>query len=127
MPLWLKGSLSELVFTYGNYDNKSNPPTFNLQFDGNNWGAPVETMMNFSTIKEVVYSLNHGNTITVCLAQTHHDHIPFISTLEVRSLDSDTYNYVDSDYPLFFLARRVYGTNRYVRYVYVCIQHRSTN
>ncbi|XP_026415804.1 probable LRR receptor-like serine/threonine-protein kinase At1g05700 [Papaver somniferum] len=73
-------------------------------------------MMNFSTIKEVVYSLNHGNTITVCLAQTHHDHIPFISTLEVRSLDSDTYNYVDSDYPLFFLARRVYGTNRYVRY-----------
>ncbi|KAI3950061.1 hypothetical protein MKW98_008506 [Papaver atlanticum] len=102
-------------FYYANYDNKSNPPTFNLQFNGNNWTQIVTTMENLAT-EEVVYSLNHGNTITVCLAQTHRDNIPFISSLEVRSLESDMYSYVDSNYPLFFMSRKAYGTNTIIRF-----------
>ncbi|MCL7027459.1 hypothetical protein MKW94_021101 [Papaver nudicaule] len=108
-------------FFYGNYDNKSNPPTFNLQFNGNNW-TQVRTS-DCLTYAEVVYSLNHGNTITVCLAQTHPENVPFISALEVRSLDSDMYSYVDSNYPLLFMSRTAYGTNSNstVRYAYIHI------
>ncbi|KAI3995667.1 hypothetical protein MKX01_031440 [Papaver californicum] len=102
-------------FYYGNYDNKSNPPAFDIQFNGNKW-ASVETSMIKVVYKEVVYSLNQGNTITVCLAQTTYDTIPFISALEVRSLDSDIYGYVDSSYPLIFTQREAYGTSTIVRY-----------
>ncbi|XP_026415800.1 probable LRR receptor-like serine/threonine-protein kinase At1g51810 [Papaver somniferum] len=103
-------------FFYGNYDNKSSPPTFNLQFNGNNWTQVItDTCL---TYVEVVYSLHHGNTVTVCLAQTHRDNVPFISAIEVRSLDSDMYSYVDSNYPLFFMSRTAYGTstNNTIRY-----------
>ncbi|KAI3926379.1 hypothetical protein MKX01_032567 [Papaver californicum] len=102
-------------FFYGNYDNKSNPPTFNLQFNGNSWSQVVTSTC--LTYEEVVYSLSLGNTpVTVCLTQTHHDNVPFISALEVRSLDSDMYSYVDSSYPLILTVRSRFGTNSNVRY-----------
>ncbi|XP_026439419.1 probable LRR receptor-like serine/threonine-protein kinase At1g05700 [Papaver somniferum] len=91
-------------FYYGDYDNKANPPTFLLQFNGNNW-TQIQTSISRIRYKEVVYSLNNGNNINICLAQTQPDNIPFISALEVRSLDSEAYNYVGSTYPLFFTTR----------------------
>ncbi|KAI3997397.1 hypothetical protein MKX01_017767 [Papaver californicum] len=105
-------------FYYGNYDNKSSPPTFNLQFNGNNWRQFTRdiTTTNEIVYTEVVYSLHDGNNINVCLAQTKPDNIPFISALEIRSLDSDAYNYVPSDFPLFFIGRFGYGTNTTTRY-----------
>ncbi|XP_026389065.1 LRR receptor-like serine/threonine-protein kinase IOS1 isoform X1 [Papaver somniferum] len=102
-------------FYYGNYDNKSSPPTFNLQFNGNNWKQNNNTE-NSIVYEEVVFSLKKGNNIDVCLAQTQPDNIPFISALEVRSLDSDAYSYVPSDYPSFFVDRVAYGTNTTIRY-----------
>ncbi|KAI3934579.1 hypothetical protein MKX01_034033 [Papaver californicum] len=102
-------------FYYGNYDNKSSPPTFNLQFNGNDWGK-VTTTNNSVVYNEVVFSLNKTSSINVCLSQTQLDNIPFISALEVRSLDSDTYSYVPSEYPLFFHLRAAFGTNKDIRY-----------
>ncbi|MCL7030374.1 hypothetical protein MKW94_015865 [Papaver nudicaule] len=102
-------------FYYGNYDNKSVPPLFYLLFNGNEWDY-VQTSMTGIVHKEVVYSLNqYGNTITVCLFRLGRG-TPFISALEVRSLDSDIYSYVDSNYPLIFMQREAYGTNSIVRY-----------
>ncbi|KAI3940688.1 hypothetical protein MKW98_030007, partial [Papaver atlanticum] len=91
-------------FYYGDYDNKANPPTFLLQFNGNNW-TQIQTSMSSIQYKEVVYSLNRGNNINICLAQTRPDNIPFISAFEVRSLDSAAYSYIGSSYPLFFTTR----------------------
>ncbi|MCL7041749.1 hypothetical protein MKW94_000286, partial [Papaver nudicaule] len=102
-------------FSYNNYDSEATPPTFNLQFNGNNW-SQVRTSMTYSMYEEVVFSLNHGNNISVCLAQTQRNHFPFISALEVRSLDLDMYGYVDSNYPLIFKHRQQYGTNTDIRY-----------
>ncbi|KAI3940679.1 hypothetical protein MKW98_029998 [Papaver atlanticum] len=102
-------------FYYGNYDNKSSPPTFYLQFNGNTW-SEVATHMDFVDVNEVVFSLKKGNNINVCLAQSQPDNIPFMSSLEVRSLDSDAYNYISSDYPLYFPLRVAYGTNKTIRY-----------
>ncbi|RZC86917.1 hypothetical protein C5167_030269 [Papaver somniferum] len=96
--------LVRATFYYGNYDKKENPPNFLLQFNGNNW-ARIETSMTGIQYKEVAYSLNNGNNINVCLAQTLSGNIPFISALEIRSLDSKAYSYVDSSYPLFFITR----------------------
>ncbi|MCL7039300.1 hypothetical protein MKW94_002225, partial [Papaver nudicaule] len=102
-------------FYYGNYDNKASAPTFALQFNGNNW-AQIATHMDSISYSEVVFSLNKSNNIDVCLAQTQPDNIPFISALEVRSLNSDAYNYVGSDYPLVFIDRFASGTNKPIRY-----------
>ncbi|MCL7045635.1 hypothetical protein MKW94_027854, partial [Papaver nudicaule] len=103
-------------FYYGNYDNKSSPPTFHLQFNGNNW-TQVETSMDQVVYHEVVYSLNNKNsTITICLGQTQVDNFPFISALEVRSWDSDIYSsYTDQNHPLFFDKRVAFGVSTIVR------------
>ncbi|XP_026397094.1 probable LRR receptor-like serine/threonine-protein kinase At1g05700 [Papaver somniferum] len=102
-------------FYYGNYDNKLNPPTFNLQFNGNSW-SQIITDQDDIIYTEMIYSLNNGNNINICLAQTEPDNIPFISALEVRSVDRSSYHYVDSTYPLFFFERIAFGANTTIRY-----------
>ncbi|MCL7021958.1 hypothetical protein MKW94_015612, partial [Papaver nudicaule] len=102
-------------FYYGNYDNKSSPPSFDLQFNGNHW-EHIETTLDGIWFYEVIFSLNKTNNINVCLAQTKPGNIPFINALEVRSLDSDVYSYIPSDYPLIFIDRTAYGTNKVTRY-----------
>ncbi|XP_026377506.1 probable LRR receptor-like serine/threonine-protein kinase At1g05700 [Papaver somniferum] len=99
--------LVRATFYYGNYDKKANPPNFLLQFNGNNW-ARIETSMSGIEYKEVAYSLNNGNNINICLAQTLSSNIPFISALEVRSLDSKVYSNIGSNYPLFFMTRNAF-------------------
>ncbi|MCL7037167.1 hypothetical protein MKW94_028944 [Papaver nudicaule] len=107
--------LLRTTFYYGNYDNRSSPPSFDLQFNGNHW-KHLETTLNDIWYYEVVFSLKKGNNINVCLAQTKPGDVPFISALEVRSLDSDAYSYIPSDYPLIFIDRTAFGTNKFTRY-----------
>ncbi|CAK9169563.1 unnamed protein product [Ilex paraguariensis] len=102
-------------FFYGNYDGKSSPPTFNLQFDGNDW-ASVETSSTEVSSYEVVYVVK-GDVLSVCVAQTKAGQLPFISALEVRSLGSNMYSGVDSNYALFLRLRLAYGANATIRYV----------
>ncbi|KAI3450474.1 hypothetical protein Pfo_007139 [Paulownia fortunei] len=87
-------------FYYGNYDKKSSPPTFDLQFDGNYW-VTVETSRGY---------------VSVCVAQTKQGQFPFMSALEVRSLDSTMYSHVDQSYPLHLIKRVAYGANGTIRY-----------
>ncbi|KAL3518273.1 hypothetical protein ACH5RR_020862 [Cinchona calisaya] len=101
-------------FYYGNYDKKSSPPTFDLQFDGNDWGT-VETSIDQVIYYEVTYVVK-GDYISVCLAQTKPDQFPFISALEVRSLGSTMYDKIDLNYALFLKRRVAYGTNQTIRY-----------
>ncbi|RZC67873.1 hypothetical protein C5167_011563 [Papaver somniferum] len=103
-------------FYYGNYDNKFSPPTFNLQFNGNSWSQIVTDQDNI-IYAEMVFALNKGNNINICLAQTQPDHIPFISALEVRSLnDPYAYSYINRNHPLFFFERFAFGTSTTIRY-----------
>ncbi|MCL7032038.1 hypothetical protein MKW94_016995 [Papaver nudicaule] len=103
-------------FYYGNYDEKSAPPTFNLQFNGNKW-SQIVTHQDDIIYTEMVYSLIKGNNLNICLAQIQHDNIPFISALEVRSLDNPfAYSYINPNYPLFFFERFAFGTTTTIRY-----------
>ncbi|XP_058111157.1 probable LRR receptor-like serine/threonine-protein kinase At1g05700 [Magnolia sinica] len=111
-----KGSqiLVRAMFYYGNYDKTSSPPSFDLQFDGNYW-ATVTTSMDSTEVYEAIYAVK-GDTTSVCVAQTKPNQLPFISSLEVRSLDANMYNTVTADYALFLLSRSAFGAKQTVRY-----------
>ncbi|KAI4352052.1 hypothetical protein L6164_006338 [Bauhinia variegata] len=101
-------------FFYGNYDGKNSPPTFDLQFDGNFWTTVNTSSPNYQ-IYEVIY-VTKANTTSICLAQTNRGQIPFISALELRSLDSNMYSRVDPNRALFLAYRSNVGTNITRRY-----------
>ncbi|KAJ6737499.1 hypothetical protein OIU85_019551 [Salix viminalis] len=102
-------------FFYGNYDKKSSPPSFDLLFDGNNWATVTTTLDNEPIIYEVMYFVK-SDTTSICLAQTKPNQFPFISALEVRSLDSNMYGIVDPNYALFVRARTAFGANSTIRF-----------
>ena len=101
-------------FYYGNYDQKSSPPTFALQFDGNPW-ATVVTSSDLVIYYEAIYAVK-GDSTSVCVAQTHANQFPFISALEMASLGSNMYSSLDSNYALFLRRRVAFGANETIRY-----------
>ncbi|KAA8549545.1 hypothetical protein F0562_001437 [Nyssa sinensis] len=101
-------------FYYGNYDKKSSPPTFDLQFDGNDWATVVTSNTEVASY-EAIY-VTKGEVASVCVAQTMPDQFPFISALELRSLSSDMYSLADSNHALFTKSRVAYGSNVTIRY-----------
>ncbi|KAM7522259.1 hypothetical protein LguiA_012161 [Lonicera macranthoides] len=101
-------------FYYGNYDKKSSPPTFDLQFDGNHWDSVV-TSMDQMVYYENIYVLQM-DSISICIAQTKEGQFPFISALEIRSLESNMYNHVNAEYALFLKSRTAYGADAVIRY-----------
>ncbi|EYU36242.1 hypothetical protein MIMGU_mgv1a021395mg, partial [Erythranthe guttata] len=105
--------LVRATFYYGNYDNKSSPPTFDLHFDGNFWKTVVTSISEVVSY-EVIYVMRR-DWITVCLARTKDGQFPFISTLEIRSLDWFMYTGIPESYPLFLRRRDPfdYGIIRY--------------
>ncbi|KAF6139961.1 hypothetical protein GIB67_009094 [Kingdonia uniflora] len=105
--------LVRATFAYGNYDSKSSPPNFDLSINGNYWGNVVSNADWF--YYEAIYTVK-GDTVSVCLAQTDPNQFPFISGLEVRSLDKSMYKDVGPDYPLFASTRISYGLNEPVRF-----------
>ncbi|XP_068644901.1 uncharacterized protein At1g24485-like [Aristolochia californica] len=101
-------------FYYGNYDKRSSPPSFDLQFDGNHW-VTVTTSIDLRVYYEVIY-IAKSNAISVCVAQTLPNNIPFVSAIEVRSLEADMYNQVDATSGLFLIRRFNFGSNETIRF-----------
>ncbi|CAN6471167.1 unnamed protein product [Victoria cruziana] len=101
-------------FFYGNYDGKSSPPSFDLQFDGNHW-TTITTSSEDSYYWEAIYAPKRVN-ISVCVAQTSADHIPFISALEVREFETGMYDMHGTEDVLHMQRRRAFGAEDFVRY-----------
>lgn len=106
-------------FYYGNYDGKSSPPSFELLFDGYDWDT-VNNSGSRPSRFEVIYTITK-DSISVCVAQNKVGQFPYISAIEVRSLESDMYmgddnGFYDS-YPLFARRRLSYGANATIRYL----------
>ncbi|KAK2643193.1 hypothetical protein Ddye_024956 [Dipteronia dyeriana] len=106
--------LLRATFYYGNYDSKSSPPVFDLQFDGNHW-ITVTTSMDTAIFHEVIYDAK-GDDISVCVAQIFPNMFPFISAVEVRTLTPTMYNQVDANYGLILRRRVAFGTKDIVKY-----------
>ncbi|CAN6471159.1 unnamed protein product [Victoria cruziana] len=101
-------------FFYGNYDGKSSPPSFDLQFDGNYW-TTIETSSTNSRYQEVIYAPKREN-ISVCVAQTSAGHIPFISALEVKEFETGMYETDSTEAVLLKMNRIAFGSKDFVRY-----------
>ncbi|PWA85601.1 malectin-like carbohydrate-binding domain-containing protein [Artemisia annua] len=106
--------LVRATFYYGNYDQLSNPPTFDLHFDGNFW-TTVETDTDYVIRYETTY-VAKGDSVSVCVAQTKPRQFPFISALEVRRVDPEVYEVVDKNRALFLRVRINFGANETIRY-----------
>ncbi|QCD92375.1 hypothetical protein DEO72_LG5g437 [Vigna unguiculata] len=108
--------LTRASFYYGNYDDKFSPPVFDLQFDGNYW-ATVNSSSYYYVDYEAIY-VAKGNFTSICVAQTKPNQFPFISSLEVRSLDPTMYSHVDPNHALILQWRYAFGGNQTIRYPY---------
>ncbi|KAK3415643.1 hypothetical protein EUGRSUZ_J02676 [Eucalyptus grandis] len=73
-------------FWYGNYDEKNQIPIFDLHIDVNYW-ATIQTSNN--VFEEIVY-VPQRDYIQVCLVNIGKG-VPFISALELRTLDNSLY------------------------------------
>ncbi|KAI4368813.1 hypothetical protein MLD38_017327 [Melastoma candidum] len=96
LPIPIPGSyFIRPVFYYGNYDGKLQPPTFDLEFDGNKW-ATVMTSASQVHFYEIIYTTKRQN-VKVCLARTQAGQFPFISVLEIWPLGVNMYDKIDRD------------------------------
>lgn len=101
-------------FYYGNYDGRSFPPSFALQFDANGWDTVV-TSLDRPVSHEAIYVVS-GDATSVCVALTLTNQFPFVSTIEVRSLEWSMYAHVDPSRALFLRRREAFGAQQIVRY-----------
>ncbi|GAU24786.1 hypothetical protein TSUD_356160 [Trifolium subterraneum] len=104
-------------FYYGNYDDLSDPPQFDLHFGANLWDT-VKLLSNESYIitREIIYTTSQ-DYIQPCLVNTGSG-IPFISAIELRPLNNSNYvtYYSPKSVLSTFLRYDLGNTDLYYRY-----------
>lgn len=100
-------------FYYGNYDGKSEPPQFELQFDANEWTS-IETEMDDWEFEELVYVTKKANT-SICVAKGGTGQSPLVSGIQVAVLNMTTYGSVNSSRALFWSSRVAFGASKGIR------------
>lgn len=105
-------TLVRTLFYYGNYDKKSSPPSFNVVYDGKHLDNVVTEASLF--ISEVIFAPASEN-ISVCLIRTSPSDVPFISSIELYSLDDGMYDDLGPDEGLVLRQRFAYGAKEIIR------------
>lgn len=77
------------TFIYGNYDNQNQLPIFDLHIGPNRWTTVTTLGVTNGSIHEMIHVLTQDR-LQVCLVKTG-DTTPFISSLELRPLNNETY------------------------------------
>ncbi|XP_019094340.1 PREDICTED: probable LRR receptor-like serine/threonine-protein kinase At1g51860 [Camelina sativa] len=88
----LKANLKYLIrgtFLYGNYDGLNQIPKFDLYIGPNKWTSVILNGVANATMFEMIHVLPQDH-LQVCLVKTG-ETTPFISALELRLLDNNTY------------------------------------
>ncbi|XP_010426065.1 PREDICTED: uncharacterized protein At1g24485-like [Camelina sativa] len=105
-------TLVRTLFYYGNYDKKSSPPSFNVVYDGKH----LDNVFTDSLfVSEVIYAPASEN-IRVCLIRTSPSDDPFISSIEVYSLDVGMYDDLGPEEGLILRQRYAYGAKELIGY-----------
>lgn len=81
--------LIRATFLYGNYDGQSRLPKFDVHLGPNMWDTVRILNASFSVNKELIHAPSQ-NYLQVCLVNTGLG-TPFISAIELRPLNNDTY------------------------------------
>ncbi|XP_038886808.1 probable LRR receptor-like serine/threonine-protein kinase At1g67720 [Benincasa hispida] len=103
------------TYYYGGYDGGKVPPVFDQIVEGTKWST-VNTTEDYangmSSYYEVV-AVAMGKMMSVCLARNQHtdsSSSPFISALELESLEDSVYNTTDfKNHALSLVARTSFG------------------
>ncbi|ESQ30269.1 hypothetical protein EUTSA_v10012125mg, partial [Eutrema salsugineum] len=77
------------TFVYGNYDGLNQIPKFDLHIGPNKWTSVILEGVANASIYEMIHALTQDR-LQVCLVKTGKT-TPFISSLELRPLNNDTY------------------------------------
>ncbi|KFK39243.1 hypothetical protein AALP_AA3G219000 [Arabis alpina] len=105
--------LVRTTYYYGNFDGKNNPPVFDQIVGGTKWSV-VNTTEDYakgqSSYYEIIVGVP-GKRLSVCLAKNANTvSSPFISALDVQSLENPMYNSTDLGlYKLSLIARNSFG------------------
>ncbi|KAL2460243.1 Leucine-rich repeat (LRR) family protein [Abeliophyllum distichum] len=110
--------LVKTMYYYGGFDGGEEPPVFDQIIDGTKWSIVNTTedyAMGLSSYYEVVV-MAQNRYLSICLARNEHTvSSPFISALEVHSLDDSVYNSTDfKKYALVTIARHSFGSDGHI-------------
>ncbi|KAL9309383.1 putative transferase, protein kinase RLK-Pelle-LRR-I-1 family [Arabidopsis thaliana] len=102
------------TFVYGNYDGQSQFPSFDLHIGPNKWTSVKILGVTDIIMREIIHVVPQ-DILQVCLVKTGPT-IPFISSLEFRPLNKETYNTQSGALRLFARVYFPSSSLSYVRY-----------
>ena len=106
--------LVRTTYYYGVFDGEKEPPVFDQIVDGTKWST-VNTKEDYADGLSSYYDIiitAQAKTLSVCLARNEHtgSASPFISAVELQSLEDLVYNSTDFvKYGLAIVARNSFG------------------
>ncbi|XP_017971471.1 PREDICTED: putative leucine-rich repeat receptor-like serine/threonine-protein kinase At2g14440 [Theobroma cacao] len=105
--------LVRTIYYYGGFDGGKEPPVFDQIIGGTKWSIvnTTEDYANGLTSFYEIIVVAPTKTLSVCLARnTHTASSPFISAIEVITVDDSMYNSTDfANYALVTVARGAFG------------------
>ncbi|KAI4295647.1 hypothetical protein L6164_035669 [Bauhinia variegata] len=113
--------LVKTTYYYGGFDGGKEPPVFDQIVEGTKWSivnTTADYAQGLTSYYEVVV-MSSGKKLSVCLARNNHTghSSPFISALEVESLEGNVYNPTDfSKYALVTVARNTFGDEHIISF-----------
>jgi hypothetical protein len=100
--------LIRATFYYGNYDNENYLPQFDLLLGANLWAKVKLTNATYTIRGEIIYTSSQ-DYIQPCLVNTGKG-TPFISAIELRTLNNDDYVSYSAKSVLSVFGRYDYGS-----------------
>ncbi|XP_010520293.1 PREDICTED: uncharacterized protein At1g24485 [Tarenaya hassleriana] len=108
--------LVRTTFYYSNYDGKFSSPTFDVVYAEKHRDTVTTSLIDGDyTFSEVIFVPDSGN-ISVCLVRTSQADNPFISAIEVVSLDAGMYSDLGTDEGFIVRQRFAYGAKGLISY-----------
>lgn len=111
--------LVRTIYYYGGFDGRKEPPVFDQIIGGTKWSV-VNTTEDYanglSSYYEIILAAP-SKSLSVCLARNNQTSSnPFITAIEVISLDESMYNSTDfGKYALVTVARNAFGAQDSIR------------
>jgi hypothetical protein len=101
-----------MVFNYGNYDGKAHSPSFDIHLGNNYW----DTFLNRDYWWSEAIFVAWASWVPVCVVNTGGG-TPFVSTVELRPLNSSLYPDATVDEYISTHERTNLGADHNIRYV----------
>ncbi|XP_010555501.1 PREDICTED: probable LRR receptor-like serine/threonine-protein kinase At1g51820 [Tarenaya hassleriana] len=106
--------LVRAIFVYGNYDNRSEWPIFDVYIGPNKWTTVDLNASKSGQTNEIIH-IPRSDNLQVCLVKTGNT-TPVIATLQLRPTSKDIYKSQDGSLALFIRNYLSNGTTKLTRF-----------